>query len=127
MSSSASSRVTDTRSRASPSAVINPTGPPPTIKTSFMPLSLVLRLAGAVGRAAKVLERTRIGAAVDQDVLPCDVAGLHRAQERAGRAEFMRVAEPPGWIERSDFIGHFADVPRGILCQRCQIRLQAVG
>jgi hypothetical protein len=36
-------------------------------------------------------ERAGIGAAVDQDVLPGDVAGLSRAQQRAGRAEFIRV------------------------------------
>src|SRR3979411_1376303 len=126
MSSSASSRVTDTPSRASPSAVINPTGPPPTIKTSVMPLFLVLQVTGAVVRKS-CSERTGIGAAVDQDILPGDVAGLRRAQERAGRAEFVGVPKPPGRIGRSDFLGDVADVTRGTLRQRCQIRLQAVG
>jgi len=36
-------------------------------------------------------ERAGIGAAVDQDVLPGDMAGLSRAQQRAGRTEFIRV------------------------------------
>src|SRR6266702_8085357 len=45
MSSSASSNVTGTPARASPSAVISPTGPPPTIKTSVMlRLSLLTEL-----------------------------------------------------------------------------------
>jgi hypothetical protein len=36
------------------------------------------------------------GAAVDQQILPGDVAGLRRAQERAGRAELGRIAETLG-------------------------------
>ena len=42
------------------------------------------------------LERTGVGAAVDQQVLPGEVTGLCAAQEGAGGAEFIRRAEAAG-------------------------------
>ena len=45
------------------------------------------------------LQRAREGAAIEQDVLAGDEAGLGAAQERAGLAEFLGVAETPGRIE----------------------------
>ena len=42
-----------------------------------------------------VSERAGIRAAVDENILAGDVAGLRRAQERAGRAKFLGAAEPP--------------------------------
>ena len=42
------------------------------------------------------LERAGKRAAIHQDVLAGDVAGMHRAQKRAGRAELRRLAEAPG-------------------------------
>ena len=44
----------------------------------------------------RALERPVEHAAVDQQILPGDVAGLRRAQEGAGRAEFGRIAEALG-------------------------------
>src|SRR6185369_6721428 len=41
------------------------------------------------------LERAWEDAAIEQDVLPGDEAGVGRAQERAGRAELVGLAEPP--------------------------------
>src|SRR5256885_1486579 len=38
-------------------------------------------------------KRSRERAAIEQQILPRDVAGVNRAQERAGRAEFVRLAE----------------------------------
>ena len=59
-----------------------------------------------IGRGARALvpdrlhlQRAREGAAVEQDVLSGDEAGLGAAQERAGLAEFLGVAEAPGRIE----------------------------
>src|SRR5215475_2176011 len=44
------------------------------------------------------LQRAREGAAVEQDVLAGDEAGLGAAEERAGQTEFLRVAEAAGRI-----------------------------
>src|SRR5690349_6203688 len=46
--------------------------------------------------SAPILERTRVRAAVDEEVLAGDVARLRAAEVGAGVAEFRRVAEPSG-------------------------------
>jgi hypothetical protein len=66
-------------------------------------------------------ERAGIGAAVDQDVLPRDVAGLRRAQEGAGRAEFIGVSETFGRIGGPDLLGNHAHLTGRILRQRGKI------
>lgn len=45
---------------------------------------------GVASRRCRASGRTGIGAAVDQDILPGDVAGVRRTKERAGRVEFVR-------------------------------------
>src|SRR3978361_228251 len=52
---------------------------------------------------ARFLEGAREGAAVEQDVLAGDEAGLGAAQERAGIAEFLRIAETSSRIELGAF------------------------
>src|SRR5207302_8026068 len=42
------------------------------------------------------LERAGVAAAVDQQVLTCDVAGLRRAEVGKVRAELRRIAVTPG-------------------------------
>src|SRR5580693_838743 len=44
------------------------------------------------------LQRAREGAAVEQDVLPGDEAGLGAAQEGAGQPKLFRIAETAGGI-----------------------------
>ena len=48
-------------------------------------------------------QRAREGAAVEQDVLAGDEARLGAAEERAGRAEFLGIAEASGGIELGAF------------------------
>src|SRR6185312_804612 len=45
------------------------------------------------------LQRPRESAAVEQDVLPGDEAGLGAAQKGAGEAEFLGITEAAGRIE----------------------------
>ncbi len=54
-------------------------------------------------RAALALQRPRISPAIDQDVLPDDVAGMLAAQERADRAELLRRAEAAAGLRRLRF------------------------
>src|SRR5947208_4524403 len=124
MSSSASSKVTDTPSRANPNAVINPTGPAPTIRTSAMPSSYLLlcRRRILLGASRDFSERAGIGAAVDQNILSGDVAGLHGTQEGAGCAEFVGVPEPFGGVRGPDLLRHLADATGGIPGQCRQVR-----
>ena len=54
----------------------------------------IMRRRRSDGQALQRAIRTsRKGAAVDQQVLTGDVAGVRRAQERAGRAELVRLAD----------------------------------
>src|SRR3984957_18323226 len=46
--------------------------------------------------SAPRLQSARKGAAVNQEILTGDIAGLRRAKKRAGRAEFIGIADPPG-------------------------------
>src|ERR1700751_5237708 len=50
-------------------------------------------------RTRRLSQRTRKGPAIEQDVLAGDEAGLGAAQERAGKAELLGIAEAPGRIE----------------------------
>src|ERR1700748_1872946 len=56
------------------------------------------------------LQRAGEGAAVEQNVLPGDEAGLGAAQERAGLAEFVGLAEAARRIELGAFGQHLLDV-----------------
>src|ERR1700733_14660716 len=52
-------------------------------------------VSGSVFEKILSSERARKGAAVDENILAGDVAGLRRAEERAGRAELVRLADAP--------------------------------
>ncbi|KAG1254265.1 hypothetical protein G6F65_017109 [Rhizopus arrhizus] len=80
-----------------------------------------------VGRHCEsLLERTGVGAAVDQQVLPGEVTGLYAAQEGAGGAEFVRRAEAAGGNLLAAALGHFAGV--AILARTVgEVGAQAVG
>src|SRR5947207_14554013 len=61
----------------------------------------------ASGDPLSRLHRAGEGAAVEQDVLAGDEAGLGTTQEGAGEAEFLRIADPAGGIFAGALIEDF--------------------
>src|SRR5579872_4899221 len=54
-------------------------------------------------------ERAGEGAAIEQDVLPGDEAGLGASQESAGEAELLGVADAPGGVGLAALGNHLLD------------------
>src|SRR5262249_35682560 len=119
--SPARSGTTLERSRMRPSAsriagFSRPAGPK---RNSLMTISsMVFGLVGPNGRADHASgmdggqagsEASRERAAVDQQVLAGDVAGVGGAEERAGGAEFVGRAEAPGRDGRGARCGRLLD------------------
>src|SRR6266850_1107640 len=72
-------------------------------------------------------ERAREHAAVHQQVLPGDVAGVRRAQERASRAEFVRLAEALRRYGGPPRAQRLIDWNALLLGARLRIRAEAIG
>src|SRR4051812_38638766 len=68
-----------------------------------------------------------VGAAIDQDVLAGDVAGVRAAKEGARRTEFLRAAEAQGRDRLAAQVGHFVHRLSAFLRAALQRRAQAVG
>src|SRR6185437_4165100 len=71
-------------------------------------------------------KRGRKSPAVDQQILPGDVTGVHRAEKRAGRAELRRVAEAPRRNAGDAVGGHLRDALALLLGRFAQRAAQAV-
>src|SRR5581483_704302 len=85
------------------------------------------RPAALVPDGFHVLQRAGEGAAVEQQVLPGDVAGMRTAQERAGIAELLRRAEAPGRIDLGALGHDLLDRNAALLGFRLAGRAQAIG
>src|SRR6185437_13406544 len=79
------------------------------------------------GLFACELERAVEHAAVDQQILSGDVAGLRRAQERRRRAEFIRFAEAPRRDGSDAGLGGFLEAHALLLGGLGERAAQAVG
>src|SRR5262245_44640598 len=58
-------------------------------------------------RDGLLLESSWVRAAIDEEVLPGDVRGVHTAHERAQRAELVDGAEAPGRHSLDPCLPHF--------------------
>src|SRR5580765_1344409 len=72
-------------------------------------------------------ERAAEGTAVDQQILPGNVAGMRGAQERAGRAKLVRIAEALGRNGRDAIGGNLGDALALLLGGFTQNTAQPVG
>src|SRR5262249_19202820 len=127
--SPARSGTTLERSRMFPSAsrmpgFSRPVGPK---RRSFMTISLNAIWVGWEVRSCAGSKPAREGAAVEPQVLAGDVAGMDRAQERAGGAELVRRAEALG-RHAGDALGHrLVDRDVALLGRCLEVRAQPVG
>ena len=61
--------------------------------------------------AVAFLERAVEGAAINQEVLSSDVAGLRRTQKCTGRAEFVWISEASGRNARDACLSYVSRTP----------------
>src|SRR5205807_2466458 len=83
------------------------------------------RVSGASGKNVK-LERSWVGAAIREDVLAADVAGVDAAQERADRAELVGAAEALRGNRLLSLLGDDVDRLAGLGNRALHGRAQAV-
>src|SRR5690606_32077030 len=86
VSSRSFTRIAGMPRQPSSMAALNPTGPPPAIRTHVWSSMLIVAFR-------KRLDQRRVRAAVEMDVLSRHEAGEGAAQECAGGAELLRIAE----------------------------------
>src|SRR5262245_1446262 len=78
-------------------------------------------------RRASRSERAWKRTPIHQQVLPGDEAGLRRAQEGAGCAELVRLAEPAGRDDGNAFVLGLLDADAALLRRGREVGFQAVG